>query len=173
MSLAPSDPPGEIVAQRTEFKPLDRRDPPSRWRRFVDFLRVNIGLKPLHLAERWAEAKVFNEEVEAQAKLYQAKAEYEKVLAEAHRIERESKAKAEKDEAEAKRLRAQARQEAADARIREKAARLMEASNLSPQEAIERLLAIREQLELLHGGRAEFQLPEPSDEDEGAERPGG
>ena len=67
------------------------------------------------------------EQVEAQAKLYQAKAEYEKVMAEAHRIERESKAKAAKEEAETKVIQAQARQAAADARIREKAARLVEA----------------------------------------------
>jgi len=172
MSRAPSDPPDQVVAQRTEFQPIDRRDPPGRWRRFVDFLRVNIGLKPLDLAERWAEAKVFTQEVEAQARLYQAKAEYERVMAEARRIERESKAKAERDGAEAKRLRAQARQATADARTREKAARLIAAGNRSPEEAAAKLRAIIEQLELLHGGRVEFQLPEPPDEDEGSEDPG-
>jgi hypothetical protein len=62
---------------------------------------------------------------------------------------------------------------AADARIREKAARLIEASKQSPHEAVAELRVIIEQLELLHGGRVEFQLPGPSDEDEGGERPGG
>jgi hypothetical protein len=61
----------------------DGRGSASRLARFVDFLRLTIGRKPLYLAERWAEAKVRQEEAAVEAKLLAARAEAEKTVLDA------------------------------------------------------------------------------------------
>ena len=68
------------------LKPAGRRGSPSRWTWLIDALRRIIGLKPLYLAERWADAKVRQEEATADAKLLAAKADYERVMAESQKL---------------------------------------------------------------------------------------
>lgn len=62
------------------------------WTKFVDFLRVNIGMKPLDLSERWVEARVRQEEVIPQVKLIEAQTQYEEKLAKIEKLKAEADA---------------------------------------------------------------------------------
>ncbi len=163
MSLTPQSE-NRAVVQRTELQPLDPKDSRSRWQRFVDFLRQNIGLKPLYLAERYAEAKVRQEEakarqeeVDADVRLLQAKVDYERALVEAEKMRRESAGKRAKD--------------VAQAGLTKAVTRLINAGELDCVEAIEELQAIIQRIQS-QGGLVEFELPEPEEGEAGDEDPG-
>jgi hypothetical protein len=79
-----------LVSQRLGYsvgpsKPADTRSSPSCWAKFVDALRRTIGLKPIHLVERWAEAKIRQEDATTDAKLLAAMADYERAKAESQK----------------------------------------------------------------------------------------
>ncbi len=105
MSLLPSKEPGTVV-QQTQLGPSDPKDERNWWHKFVNFLRQNIGLKPLYLAERFAEARVRKEEVEAEKTLLEAKSIYEMTVATAKKIELESEGQYAKDMAVAESIKA-------------------------------------------------------------------
>jgi hypothetical protein len=101
MSLAPYDKPEQTVVQKSDLKPIDPTDKPSWWLRFLNDVRTTIGMKPLSLSERWAEAKVRtqevkveSEEIDKEIKLLKAKQEFEETMAKVRQMDRESAAKA-------------------------------------------------------------------------------
>jgi hypothetical protein len=130
------------------------------------------GWKPIHLAERFATAEVRKREAETEIGVVKAREEFEKTMAEVNRIGLDGQASADKVKAEAEILRAKARREEAKARIMELAAKQIERRLQTPRETVERVQAIISQIEAIHGGRIELQLPEPS-EDSPAQPNGG
>jgi hypothetical protein len=159
MSLVPYEDPEPVIIHRSELKPSDPSDPPSRWRQFLDAVRAAVGLKPLYLCERWAEARVRKEEVKTESdeldneiKLLKAKQEYELITAKV----REQDAKTKQIEAKTLGMRAQTR-------LMEKAAK---AAQISPAEADAWLASIKQRIELEHGGHIEVELPEPPSADQ-------
>ncbi len=179
MSLpAPFEEPSKVVIQRANLKPIDPDDKPNWWRSFVDDLRAFIGMKPLYLSERWAEAKVGalevkveSEKVDNEVKLIRAKMDYEEVMAEVREKDRESAARAEKEKAVAEYIGAQTRHHTALARLLEKASR---AKQMSPDEARAWLEETQRKIELNHGGCVEYKLPDlpPPAEPEPPKAPG-
>jgi len=169
MSLVPLEDPHQTIVQKTTLGTVDPSDSPGAWRTFWDAVRTAIGLKPIHLAERFAKARIQVIEVDNEIKQLKAREEFEKTMAEVSKIKLDGQASAEKIKAEAQILRAKARQEKAKARVFELAARQIESRMLSPEEALERLLEIKEKIELVHGGAIEFQLPKPAEDTSQAE----
>jgi hypothetical protein len=176
MSLVPYDEPEQNVVQWAELKPIDPADKLGWWRSFFDDVRAFVGMKPLYLSERWAEAKVASlevkvesEEVDNEVKLLRAKMDYEKVMAEVREKDRESAAKAEKEKAVAEYVGAQTRVLTAQSRLLEKASK---AKQMSPDEARAWLEETQRKIELLHGGCVEYKLPElPSPAGTGSPEP--
>jgi hypothetical protein len=178
---------------QTVLKPSRPADPPGAFWRFVNFLRANIGLRSLELADRYAEAKVTDKEYDVQIRVLNARLEYEKAMAQVRELDRKGKADAEEKRAvaaerqaaaEGKRAdaritkararaeAAKARQEEARARMAEHIERLVKARELGPEEAMEWLGEVISRIEFQHDGRVEIQPPNPSPkhaDDEGKE----
>ena len=166
------------VVQRTLLGPSNPADKPSRYRRFLNFLRRRVGLRSVELADRFAEATVADKEVDVEIRLIQAKAEYEKTMAEVHKIDAEAeerraaakltRADADCRRADARAKAAKARQEQAKARITEHLDRLVRAKQRGPEAALEWVDEVISKIELQHEGRVEIQpATPPSDNDEG------
>lgn len=150
----------ELVVQKTNLSPIDPRDSRNRWQRFIDGLRQTIGLKPIHLAERWAEAKVRQEEVDAEVRLLAAKANYELAMAQIHKMEREGESKQDVDGAIADFIR---QQSGSPEIVISMVKNLRDASSQSPEEALEHLQDVVKRIEF-QGGDVELDLPgEPDD----------
>ena len=162
MSNVPPDK-GELVVHKTELEPIDPGDSRSAWLKFVDGLRHTIGLKPLYLAERWTEAKVRQEEADADTRLLAAKAEYELAMAQARSLELAAQGKLARDVAEAGLLRAQAN--AIDMASNNVVAELMQSASADPSEALENLKSVIEQIKML-GGNVGIDLLDVQDKDE-------
>lgn len=162
MSIVPQDG-NELVVQRTDLEPTDPKDSRKLWQRFIDALRTTIGLKPIYLAERWAIAKVRQEEADADARLLAAKAHYELAMAEARRIELEAQAKYTKDMAEADRIRIL--NELAQNASNQLVADILNAHSQSPEETLEYLSRVIQQISL-HGGTVEIDLPDQNQDEE-------
>lgn len=150
-----ADEPELHIAQRAALRPDNPRDHPTRWRRFLDFLRTRIGMKPLWLAERWAEARVAAMETDNSAKLLAAKKDYELAMSEIRRAESRGRI----DDADAELLRAKAKSTLADAKVKEAVARLIEARNEPPEQSLINLEDVIQRL-LTHGAVVEVQPPE-------------
>jgi hypothetical protein len=159
MSFVPQDE-NQLVVQRTDMVPIDTKDSRGRWQRFIDGLRQHIGLKPLNLSERWAEAKVRQEEVGAEARLLAAKADYELKMAQARQIEVETNGLQAKNQASVEKLRAEASASDASARLVNE---LLDARKNGTDAALENLSLSITQIQL-HGGSVEFGLPSPPDD---------
>lgn len=157
MNEFPDD--NELVVQNTNLSPIDPRDSRSGWQKFVDGLRQTIGLKPIHLAERWAEAKVRQEEVDAEARLLTAKANYELAMAQIRKMEREGQSKQEVDGAIADFIR---QQSASPETVMSAVRHLRDASSQSPDEALEHLQDVIKKIEF-QGGDVELDLPDGSE----------
>ncbi len=152
----PDDPRSAVAVSKTELKPVKATDEPGLWRKFANFVRQNIGLKPLHLAERFAEAEIDSREAENHIKLLKAKGEYELVQAEIRRRDLEAEGQHEKVTAEAEQIRAKARSAKARARIAEAAARAIERRGQTPEQAMKRLREIVDKIRNL-GGDVEIE----------------
>lgn len=158
--LLPAKAPKPDLIQKTDFKPSDPKDKASPWRRLADFFRQNIGLRPLHLAERFAEAKVRQEElradqlsIENQAKMLKARADYEQITASIEIDQRDSKGRHAKDLAEVANSQEDVKLKVI---MREK----FESGGKSPEEAWKRVEEIITEIEFTHGGRVEIEPPE-------------
>lgn len=158
------DPPNATAISRTSLLPVNKGDRPSTWRWFCDGVRQLVGLKPLDLVMRFAEAEARKREAEAEGleienelKLLQARNDYELVQAEIRRQDLESQNKAEEARALTDRIRAETRTTAALASIHETAAREIERRKASPQETRERLKGIVDKIRSL-GGEVEIQI---------------
>jgi hypothetical protein len=143
--------PEQAIIQRSELKPKDPKDQPSRWWRFINGLKTTIGLRPLYLTERFAEAKVCSIETDNQVKLLNAKKDYELAMVEA-----------EKKRQEATLLGAQAREKNAEAHIKELVHTYMETKLLPPEEILEKVNSLLSQFASF-GGCAEIKFPELPD----------
>lgn len=150
----PDDAPAPVAISQTELKPVKAADDPSLWRKFVNSVRQTIGLKPLELAVRIAEAEVASREIENQVKLLKAKQEYERVQAEIQ-----------KTKAEAAEIRTKTRSKKARARIQEVAAREIERRGQTLEEAMQRFKQLVDKIQSL-GGDVEIE-PLDGEFDEG------
>lgn len=110
------EPTAPVSISKTVLEPQKPTDNPSMFVKFVNFVRQNIGLKPLELAERFAEAEARKREAQAdsfevdnQVKLLKAKQEYELVQAEIRRMDMEAAGKSEQAKEEAKKICAKTR----------------------------------------------------------------
>ena len=147
-----------VEGLRGELARLEARMPPQRHGSgFIDSLRQTVGLKPLYLAERWAVAKVRQEEVNVDATLLAAKAQYELATAEARRIELEAQAKYEKSMAEAERIRIF--NELAATASSSLVANILSANTQTPDGALHNLMQVIQQIHM-HGGMVEMELPQ-------------
>lgn len=138
-----------VSISKTELAPINPKDPPGLLKRLWDFVRVNIGLKSLDMAERFGEAEIRNREADAaskevdnQVKLLKAKQEYEQVQAEIRRLDERAKADAAKTKAETEALRAKTKATKNLTKVQELAIREIERRNQTPEEAMDRLKAI-------------------------------
>lgn len=155
MSMVPHEE-NELVVQRTDLEPFNRKDARSIWETFLDGIRATIGLKPLYLAERWAEAKVRQEEADATARLMEAKAKYELAAAEARKLQLEAEAAYAKGMAEADRI--QIQNSLLAKASNPLAAELLAAGTRDAREAFEYMNRVIQQIEM-HGGVVEIELP--------------
>lgn len=94
----PAETPGTAL-QKTEMSPIDPKDPPSLWEKFLDRVRSIFGGQSVDLARRFAVAKVMQEEAnafktkaEGMATLLAATANYEKTQAEIAQMQSAAKA---------------------------------------------------------------------------------
>jgi predicted oxidoreductase len=159
MTLVPSDKPTELVISKVELRPIKPADKPGIWWKFLNSLRQTVGMKPLELVVRFGEAKVVAKEldndskdVDNQVKLLQAKADYERVQAEIRERDRASQAKADREAVVTRGM-------AAGAQIQEWAAQQLKARKKTPDQLAGDLMAIKHQIEVVHGGRVELELP--------------
>ena len=152
----------ELVVQRTDLQPADVRDSRTRWDKFIDVLRTTVGMKPLYLAERWALAKVRQEEADADARLLAARATYEQAMAEARRIELEAESHFEKSMAEAEYMRL--RSDLIRSATNPLASELLAATTQDTTELLARLEDVMNRIEL-HGGTVEIDLPSDSSDE--------
>lgn len=157
MSLVPSNQPDTVV-QQTEFEPADAKDTRTAWQKFVDAIRQSIGLKPLYLAERWAVARVRNEEIDADAKLLDATAKYELAAATAKQIALQAEGKHAKDMAIAKLIESKTK----DTPDPNTVVELLEAGDISIEDALANLESIAQQIRM-HGGSVELRITDQSD----------
>lgn len=158
------DPPNATAISRTSLIPVNKGDRPSTWRWFCDGVRQLVGLKPIDLVMRFAEAEARKREAEAEAleienelKLQRAKQDYDLVQAEIRRRDLESQNKTEEANALNSKIRAEARTTVAVARIHEAAAREIERRKAVPQETLERFKGIVDKIRSL-GGEVEIQI---------------
>ena len=158
MTELPDD--NELVVQKTNLSPIDPRDSRNGWQKFVDGLRQTIGLKPIHLAERWAEAKVRQEEVDAETRMLAAKANYELAMAQIRKMEREGQSKQDVDGAIADFIR---QQSSSPEIVMSILKNLRDASSQPPEEALEHLQDVIKKIEF-QGGDVELDLPDESDD---------
>ena len=152
MNLIPYEE-SEAVVQQTTFEPSDASDTRSAWRKFVDGVRQSFGLKPLHLTERWATAKVRQQEAEVDTKLFTARAQYELAAAQARKIELQAEGEHAKNMALARYIDSLVR-DAADPAV---VADLIASKNQSLDEALANVEAVAEQIRLL-GGSVEIEV---------------
>jgi hypothetical protein len=92
MSLTPYDE-GSVVVQRTDLRAITSPEvsaKPGAWRAFCNGLRNLFGRRSVELGERYLKAKVRQEEVEAEARLMQATADYELKMAHVRRLDAET-----------------------------------------------------------------------------------
>ena len=88
----------EIAVARTTVGPENPQDSRSLWDKFVDGVRQAVGFKPVFLSEKWAEAKIRQEnakamrdEAEAVARVLEARSNYEAKMAKIRLIERKGR----------------------------------------------------------------------------------
>ncbi len=156
MALLPHDDQKKEVAHQLQIR-SEKKPRPGLWKRFVDGVRQTIGLKPLHLAERWAEAEIAVREAEASKSVYEGMATFEN--AKAARL---------KAEGEHRRDCAAADNTAAKTElVRVMTEKLEGADKLDPQEARENLRRAIEAIQR-EGGTVEIEFPQlPGDEEQG------
>ncbi len=145
MSLAPQSEDRTIV-QRTQLQPVDPKDSPGLWRRLLNCLQSLYDSTPWVLAKRYIEGRVRREEVEGEARLLEAHANFGRAMAEVQKMETESQGHLAKD--------------LADARLTQRVADLLRAKETDTAEASENLRAIIRKIEF-QGGKVEFGLSEP------------
>ncbi|WP_417381232.1 hypothetical protein [Gimesia sp.] len=134
----------QLIVQRTDFAPIDKKDSPSAWRNFCNGFRNFLGFKSADLVERFAEARVRKEEYTNDATMLQAKADYELKMAEAQKLRSEAK----KIDAEAETI--------ANKNLDSQVATLLKEH--TREEAEEKLLDIIRRIELENGGCVEIDL---------------
>src|SRR5262249_18439192 len=122
----------------------------SAWRRFADAIRQCVGLKPLHLAERFAEAKVRLAESEADAVLLKARAQYELSVAKVREIELGAEGKYATDMAVARLIESLNPEDAANMKA------MLDGKGVSVEVALEAVEAIAQRIRL-HGGTVEVR----------------
>lgn len=149
----PDEPAAPTAICKTDMGPISPADTRTSWQKFVDFIRQNVGLKPLDLAKRFGEAEARkrealaeSQEVDNDVKLLKAKQEYELVQAEIRRRQLEAEGQAVKAKAEADEIRARTRSRKALARIQETAARAIEARSKTPEEAMDEVNRLIERI---------------------------
>lgn len=155
MNLIPHEE-SERIVQRTTLEPSDKDDTRSSWKKFVDAIRQSIGLKPLHLTERWANAKVRQEEADADAKLFAARAQYELAAAQARKIELQAEGEHAKDMAIAKYINSLVPDDADPAVVAE----LIQSKDRAVDDALANVEAVADQIRLL-GGSVEIKVDNP------------
>ena len=67
LTRRPDEMSAPVAISKTELKPVMGTDELGLWRKFADFVRQNIGLKPLDLAKRFAETEACKREVRAES----------------------------------------------------------------------------------------------------------
>ena len=154
MTNSPEDQ-DKVVVQSTQLAPIDPNDSRSVWRRFVDGVRQTIGLKPVYLAERWAEAKVRQEEIDAESASLAAKANYELAMALVRKMERESESQQELDSAVADYIRSQT--DSPDI-VLSVIKNLRNSKSQSSEETLEYLRDVTKRIEF-QGGTVEIETP--------------
>lgn len=153
MSLVPSDE-VEIVVQQTSFSPANASDSRSYWTKFIDLCRRCVGMKPMVLADRFAEAKVAQEEATATAILLEAQGKFELAKAEAAARLMEAEGKSQKDLATARLIDGIADGNADQALVDT----ILKGKSVTTAEALEQVELISEQIRLL-GGHVEWCDP--------------
>jgi hypothetical protein len=143
---------------------MNPQDKVTTWRKFTDGLRRLVGLRSIELANRFAEAKVRQEEANATDK--EADAFVKIKIAEAQYIE--AMARAQQIRAEADKLQIENRMTEHKLRFEEamqnpQVQKLILAKDRSPEELQEELGNIMTQIRVA-GGNVEFDLPETSSE---------
>lgn len=156
MTEFPND--NELVVQKANLSPIEQSDSRNGWQKFIDGVRQTIGLKPIHLAERWAEAKVRQEEVDSEARMLAAKANYELAMAQVRKMEREGQSKQDVDGAIADFIR---QQSGSPEIVMSILKNLRDASSQSPEEALGHLQDVIKKIEF-QGGDVELDLPNKS-----------
>jgi hypothetical protein len=171
MNMFPSDEKNELVIQRTDLRPIDRADSRSLLERLFDALRQTFGMRPIYLIERFAEAKVAQEEskvrqsdAEANAKLLAAQADYTLKMAQARQIELAAKGKFAIDMAYAEKLQIvnELLRDVKDPLV----VQLVRSAFANPDDAIQMLKEVIGRIER-KGGTVEFDLPPPTEASEG------
>lgn len=81
----------QSIVQRTELAPINKEDPPSKFRKFLDTIRTFVGMKPLYLSERYLESVVQEKEIDNAVKLLEAIGNYEVKHATAEKIRDQNK----------------------------------------------------------------------------------
>jgi hypothetical protein len=159
MTMVP-DAPKKTALQKADLKPDDVTYKPGRWTTCINFLRIHVGMLPLDLSKRWAEAKVCQEEekayekhIENEVKLIKARQEFEQVRLELR-----------KQRTEIRSIAAEARSKEEDARIKRLVRIQLEASGQTSEEAVEHLKSVMKQIEFA-GGHVDLELPEPPEEE--------
>ncbi|QDT42353.1 hypothetical protein Pan241w_24360 [Gimesia alba] len=145
----------QLVIQRTDLAPIEKNDPPSRYQRFLNQVRLFLGMKPLDLARRFTEARVRKEEIENEVKLIQAKADYELKMAEAVKLR-----------AEANQIKSEIKLPESDSDDPQLATMLQ---NHTPEEAMKKLQDIIDQIQIQHGGQVDLKLPKSISEPDGTD----
>lgn len=148
MTFTSPDDNSELVAQRTELSPTDKNENPGIWLSFTNFIRQNIGLKPLWLSERWAEARVRSLEIDNEVRLLNAKLQYGATMAEVRHKHAETDALQHTS--------------TSNDQLHDLIALQIQQEQMSPDELRERLQKIISKIEM-HGGCVEFGLPEDPD----------
>lgn len=156
MNLTPPPPDDELTVQVTQLEPKDKSDRRTAWKKFVDWLRTNVGLKPVDLAERWTKAKVRDKETDVDVKLLAARAQYELAAAEAYKIRSQADGELEVQSALAHYLRSQS---IADGKKAILVQTLLEAHSRSPEECASDVHTLIQQIRLF-GGSVEIDTGE-------------
>lgn len=153
---APPDDTNELIIHKTQLSPDDPKDKRTTWQKFVDGLRQTIGLKPLRLVERWAEARVRKDEVETELRLLEAKGKYEFLMARVRKMDRESLSAQGLTEAKADFIRSKS---TLSGDVPDALKTLIDSASSDPADTLEELKDVIRRIEI-QGGTVEFDLPE-------------
>lgn len=168
------DQPSAVAVSETQVGPKRSNDSPNLWVRCWNSVRTHIGLKPLHLVERIAEAQTRSKEVDVESKeidnrlkLIKAKQEYELIQSYIRINEMKAAGELEKVQAEIDAIRGKVRSKKKQERIEKAAERELAKRGQSPDQAMEEMLKLISKVEAA-GGAVEFVIPEeiPPEEDE-------